>query len=294
MRLCIKPDRSRTVSLPDEHRVDIVVNGIQHTCSYQVAAVCQKFPYRFRTEYDGGIPVPVYPKQYRAKQGDKQLLYDKCPYTAAPVSVDDGDGRTCEYRYDIDTSQVGEGYMLGEPHLLNESEALKNDGDEQFAGNKGQGRYFKKIGDERSGKEENEIEKNADGEIEEEYRAVIGFCGFFFANKSRSESAVDQDARECDKERENAYFAVIFGCEEIGENNTRYEIKKLLPAFVDETPNKGVERSLFQGIGHNGEKIPPRSETGVEMIQGLFYTRTGGYVVLRRDDDKAAVGIFGR
>ena len=149
---------------------------------------------------------------------------------------------------------MGEGYVLGEPHLLNESEALKNDGDEQYAGNKGQGRYFKKIGDERSGKEENKIEKNADGEIEEEYRAVIGFCGFFFANKSRSESAVDQDARECDKERENAYFAVIFGCEEIGENNTRYEIKKLLPAFVDETPNKGVERSLFQGIGHKMEK----------------------------------------
>lgn len=107
VRLCIKPDRSRTVSLPDEHRVDIVVNGIQHACSYQVTAVCQKFPYRFRTEYDGGIPVPVYPKQYRAKQGDKQLLYDKCPYTAAPVSVDDGDGRTCEYRYDIDTSPSG-------------------------------------------------------------------------------------------------------------------------------------------------------------------------------------------
>ena len=211
------------------------------------------------------------------------MLHDKRPHTAAPVGIDDGDGRACEYCYDIDTSQVRESYMLGEPYLLNESESLKNDGNEQYAGNKGQRRYFKKIGDERSGKEKNEIEKNADGEIEEEYRAVIGFCGFFFANKGRSESAVDQDTRECDKERENAYFAIILGCEEIGENDTRDEIKKLLPAFVDETPNKGVERSLFQGIGHEMEKKfhPDRNRGGDESRIILHTSRR-----LRRPEER--------
>ena len=118
-----------------------------------------KIPVSIWTEYDGGIPVPVYPKQYRAKQGNKQLLYDKCPYTAAPVSVDDGDGRTCEYRYDIDTSQVGEGYMLGEPHLLNESEALKMMEMNSMRAIRVRDGISKKSANERSSKEENEIEK---------------------------------------------------------------------------------------------------------------------------------------
>ena len=154
---------------------------------------------------------------------------------------------------------MGEGDVLGEPHLLYESAPLKEYRQEQYAGDEREGGYLEEVGDVWGGREEDKVEDEADGQIEVEYRAVIGLSGVFFANEGRTEPAVDQDAREGDKEREDAYLAVIFGGEEIGEDNARDKIEQLLPAFVDETPNEGIEGSFFEGVGHGRrEKSPPR------------------------------------